>query len=84
VFCSVCLAVAIYVYFVIPETKNKTFVEISQMFATKEAVEESQALTHPDQLKLKKMNGYGTLENGSLEFDSSSSCPWTQMKANNA
>ncbi|ROL49586.1 Solute carrier family 2, facilitated glucose transporter member 9 [Anabarilius grahami] len=75
VFCSVCLAVAIYVYFVIPETKNKTFVEISQMFATKEAVEESQALTHPDQLKLKKMNGYGSLENGSLEFDSSSSCP---------
>lgn len=77
VFCSVCLAVAIYVYFVIPETKNKTFVEISQMFATKEAVEESQALTHPDQLKLKKMNGYGSLENGSLEFDSSSSCPWS-------
>ncbi|KAL7877840.1 hypothetical protein SRHO_G00044830 [Serrasalmus rhombeus] len=75
VFSSVCLAVAIYVFFVIPETKNKTFVEISQMFATKEAVVESQALSHPDQLKLKKMNGYGTLENGSLEFDSSSSCP---------
>uniref|UniRef100_A0A9J7YM52 Solute carrier family 2, facilitated glucose transporter member 5 n=1 Tax=Cyprinus carpio carpio TaxID=630221 RepID=A0A9J7YM52_CYPCA len=63
VFCVICLSVAIYVYFVIPETKNKTFVEISQMFATKEAVEESQALTHPDQLKLKKMNGYGSLEN---------------------
>ncbi|KAL6487126.1 hypothetical protein MHYP_G00037520 [Metynnis hypsauchen] len=75
VFSSVCLAVAIYVFFVIPETKNKTFVEISQMFATKEAVVESQALSQPDQLKLKKMNGYGTLENGSLEFDSSSSCP---------
>uniref|UniRef100_A0A8C2A529 Solute carrier family 2, facilitated glucose transporter member 5 n=1 Tax=Cyprinus carpio TaxID=7962 RepID=A0A8C2A529_CYPCA len=63
VFCVICLSVAIYVYIVIPETKNKTFVEISQMFATKEAVEESQALTHPDQLKLKKMNGYGSLEN---------------------
>lgn len=75
VFCVICLSVAIYVYFVIPETKNKTFVEISQMFATKEAVEESQALTPLDQLKLKKMNGYGSLENGSLEFDSSSSCP---------
>lgn len=75
VFCAVCLIVAIYVFFVIPETKNKTFVEISQMFATKEAVEESLALGHPDQLKLKKMNGYGSLENGSLEFDSSSSCP---------
>ncbi|KAL0964372.1 hypothetical protein UPYG_G00322940 [Umbra pygmaea] len=71
VFSCVCLAVALYVYFVIPETKNKTFVEISQMFASKEAVLESQCL--PDQLKLKKMNGYGALENGSLEFDSSSS-----------
>ncbi|XP_007249512.2 solute carrier family 2 member 15a [Astyanax mexicanus] len=75
VFSTVCLAVAVYVFFIIPETKNKTFVEISQMFATKEAVVESQALSQLDQLKLKKMNGYGTLENGSLEFDSSSSCP---------
>lgn len=77
VFCVVCLIVAVYVYFVIPETKNKTFVEISQMFATKDAIEESLALDHPDQLKLRKMNGYGygSLENGSLEFDSSSSCP---------
>ncbi|XP_058235779.1 solute carrier family 2 member 15a [Hemibagrus wyckioides] len=75
VFSGVCLVVAVYVFFVIPETKNKTFMEISQMFATKEAVVESQALSQPDQLKLKKMNGYGTLENGSLEFDSSSSGP---------
>lgn len=75
VFSCVCLVVAVYVFFVIPETKNKTFMEISQMFATKEAVVESQALSQPDQLKLKKMNGYGTLENGSLEFDSSSSGP---------
>lgn len=78
VFSSVCLLVAVYVFFVIPETKNKTFMEISQMFATKEAVVESQGLSEPDQLKLKKMNGYGTLENGSLEFDSSSSGPWEQ------
>ncbi|XP_062850874.1 solute carrier family 2 member 15a [Trichomycterus rosablanca] len=75
VFSCVCLAVALYVFFIIPETKNKTFMEISQMFATKEAVVESQALGQPDQLKLKKMNGYGTLENRSFEFDSSFSCP---------
>ncbi|XP_063047367.1 solute carrier family 2 member 15a [Engraulis encrasicolus] len=69
VFSGVCLGVAVYVFAVIPETKNKTFVEISQMFASKEGIMES------DQMKLKKMNGYGTLENGSLDFDSSSSTP---------
>ncbi|NWZ35441.1 GTR9 protein, partial [Brachypodius atriceps] len=33
VFCGVCLLVALYVYLVIPETKNKTFMEISHIFA---------------------------------------------------
>ncbi|NWS10979.1 GTR9 protein, partial [Pachyramphus minor] len=33
VFCGVCLLVALYVYFIIPETKNKTFMEISHIFA---------------------------------------------------
>uniref|UniRef100_A0A8C3U4I8 Solute carrier family 2, facilitated glucose transporter member 5 n=1 Tax=Catharus ustulatus TaxID=91951 RepID=A0A8C3U4I8_CATUS len=35
VFCAVCLLVALYVYLVIPETKNKTFMEISHIFATR-------------------------------------------------
>uniref|UniRef100_A0A8C2WWP0 Solute carrier family 2, facilitated glucose transporter member 5 n=1 Tax=Cyclopterus lumpus TaxID=8103 RepID=A0A8C2WWP0_CYCLU len=75
VFGSICFSVAIYVYLVIPETKNKTFMEISQMFSKKEAVVETHSLMHGDQLKLKKMNGYGGLEPASLEFDSSSSVP---------
>ncbi|XP_030581304.1 solute carrier family 2 member 15a [Archocentrus centrarchus] len=75
VFAIICASVAIYVYIVIPETKNKTFMEISRMFSKKEAVLESQGLIHVDQLKLKKMNGYGGLEHTSVEFDSSSSVP---------
>ncbi|TDH00938.1 hypothetical protein EPR50_G00175100 [Perca flavescens] len=75
VFGTICLAVAVYVYIVIPETKNKTFMEISRMFSKKEAVLETQGLIHVDQLKLKKMNGYGGVEHASLEFDSSSSVP---------
>ncbi|TNN48594.1 Solute carrier family 2, facilitated glucose transporter member 9 [Liparis tanakae] len=74
-FSSICFSVAIYVYFVIPETKNKTFMEISQMFSKKEAVTETQGLILGDQLKLKKMNGYGGLEHASLELESSSSAP---------
>uniref|UniRef100_A0A3B5LSN7 Solute carrier family 2, facilitated glucose transporter member 5 n=1 Tax=Xiphophorus couchianus TaxID=32473 RepID=A0A3B5LSN7_9TELE len=75
VFATVCFSVAIYVYIVIPETKNKTFMEISRMFSKKESILETQGLFHVDQLKLKKMNGYGGLEHTSLEFDSSSSVP---------
>ncbi|CAL1577756.1 unnamed protein product [Knipowitschia caucasica] len=75
VFAAVCFSVAVYVYIVIPETKNKTFLEISRMFSKKEAVLETQGLTQLDQLKLKKMNGYGGLEHTSLELDSSSSAP---------
>ncbi|NXF44095.1 GTR9 protein, partial [Oceanites oceanicus] len=33
VFCGVCLLVALYVYLIVPETKNKTFMEISHIFA---------------------------------------------------
>ncbi|NXF37360.1 GTR9 protein, partial [Nyctibius bracteatus] len=33
VFCGICLLVALYIYLVIPETKNKTFMEISCIFA---------------------------------------------------
>ncbi|XP_068183575.1 solute carrier family 2 member 15a [Antennarius striatus] len=75
VFAAVCLSVAVYVYIVIPETKNKTFMEISQMFSKNEVVLENQGLVHVDHLKLKKMNGYGGIDHRSLEFDSSSSVP---------
>lgn len=63
VFCSVCLLVALYVYLVIPETKNKTFMEISHIFATR-----CSFLSMPAHLiGMTKLNGYGALESSSLE-----------------
>nr|XP_009296669.1 solute carrier family 2, facilitated glucose transporter member 9 [Danio rerio] len=62
VFCGVCVGVAAYVFFIIPETKNKTFLEISELFALRNACEiENQSLVTSAQLALKKMNGYGAL-----------------------
>ncbi|XP_026216101.1 solute carrier family 2 member 15b [Anabas testudineus] len=60
IFCVICSGVAVYTFFIIPETKNKTFMEISQMFAAKNNVlkEELPPNCH---LKLGLMNGYGTL-----------------------
>ncbi|XP_074546478.1 solute carrier family 2 member 15b [Halichoeres trimaculatus] len=60
IFCAICLGVALYTIFIIPETKNKTFMEISQMFATKNDILKEE-LTSNGLLKLAMMNGYGTL-----------------------
>ncbi|XP_075946688.1 solute carrier family 2 member 15b [Anarhichas minor] len=60
IFCVVCLGVAVYTIFVIPETKNKTFMEISQMFAARNNIREED-LTSNGHLKMAMRNGYGTL-----------------------
>uniref|UniRef100_F6RVS1 Solute carrier family 2, facilitated glucose transporter member 5 n=1 Tax=Monodelphis domestica TaxID=13616 RepID=F6RVS1_MONDO len=39
IFAAICLFTAIYIYVVIPETKDQTFVEISQVFAQRNKVE---------------------------------------------
>uniref|UniRef100_A0A674ESE6 Solute carrier family 2, facilitated glucose transporter member 9-like n=1 Tax=Salmo trutta TaxID=8032 RepID=A0A674ESE6_SALTR len=68
VFFGVCMAVAVYVFFIVPETKNKTFVEISQMFAARNGMleEESSELGIAKNLKLAKTNGYGAVD---LEYE---------------
>ncbi|CAF93822.1 unnamed protein product, partial [Tetraodon nigroviridis] len=38
VFCVVCLLTLVYIWLVVPETKNKTFLEICQMFASRNKV----------------------------------------------
>lgn len=68
VFCGVCLLVALYVHAVIPETKNKTFVEISHIFASRCAF----LARTPDLVHMSKLHGYGALESSSLEDSGSS------------
>lgn len=60
VFCGVCLLVALYVYLIVPETKNKTFMEISRVFAARQPLA---PLCHAGMLRLR---GYGAVES-SLE-----------------
>lgn len=68
VFCGICLLVALYIYLIIPETKNKTFMEISRIFATR-----CSFFSIPNQLTgMMKLNGYGALESSSQEGSGSS------------
>ncbi|XP_009869722.1 PREDICTED: solute carrier family 2, facilitated glucose transporter member 5, partial [Apaloderma vittatum] len=68
VFCGICLLVAIYIYLIVPETKNKTFMEISHIFATRRSF-----LSIPTHLiGMMKLDGYGALESSSLEGSGSS------------
>lgn len=47
VFAAICFAGATYLFFVLPETKNKTFNEISQAFAKRNKVSlEMQEMNH--------------------------------------
>ncbi|XP_061588614.1 solute carrier family 2 member 15b [Cololabis saira] len=60
IFCVICLAVAVYAIFIIPETKRKTFLEISQMFAARNNIP-NEELAANNHVKMSLMNGYGTL-----------------------
>lgn len=49
---------ALYVYLIVPETKNKTFMEISHIFATRRSF-----FSIPSRLiGMMKFSGYGALE----------------------
>ncbi|XP_060114857.1 solute carrier family 2, facilitated glucose transporter member 5-like [Heteronotia binoei] len=39
IFCGICLATVIYVFLIVPETKNKTFMEINQSMAKRNGIE---------------------------------------------
>ncbi|KAF6372497.1 solute carrier family 2 member 9 [Rhinolophus ferrumequinum] len=64
VFAAICFAGAVYLYFVLPETKNRTYAEISQAFAKRNKA-------HPSE---EKMDSAVTDDktNGRPETDSSS------------
>ncbi|XP_014114645.1 PREDICTED: solute carrier family 2, facilitated glucose transporter member 5 isoform X2 [Pseudopodoces humilis] len=47
IFCAICVTTVLYIFFIVPETKNKTFMEINRIMAKRNKVEiqESKELT---------------------------------------
>uniref|UniRef100_A0A8C9G6K7 Solute carrier family 2, facilitated glucose transporter member 5 n=1 Tax=Pavo cristatus TaxID=9049 RepID=A0A8C9G6K7_PAVCR len=65
VFCGVCLLVALYVYLIVPETKNKTFMEISRVFAARQPLAPAPAL--PKATKRVQPYSEGTEDEGTTQ-----------------
>ncbi|XP_067111861.1 solute carrier family 2, facilitated glucose transporter member 9 [Osmerus mordax] len=63
VFVVVCVLGALYLYFILPETKKKTFVEISQSFAKINKIQDE------DVLKDKEMEGVLNVKPGTKEVE---------------
>ncbi|KAJ8378882.1 hypothetical protein AAFF_G00233160 [Aldrovandia affinis] len=58
IFAFICLATLVYIWAVIPETKNKTFLEISQLFAEMNGAEIVVGTADPDTEELKRSGSW--------------------------
>ncbi|NXC94954.1 GTR5 protein, partial [Certhia familiaris] len=54
IFCAICIATMLYIFFVVPETKNKTFMEINRIMAKRNKVEVQESKELKDSYPLGK------------------------------
>ncbi|NWR50521.1 GTR5 protein, partial [Regulus satrapa] len=54
IFCAICVATMLYIFFIVPETKNKTFMEINRIMAKRNKVEIQENKEHQDSYPLGK------------------------------
>uniref|UniRef100_A0A8B9S4V9 Solute carrier family 2, facilitated glucose transporter member 5 n=1 Tax=Apteryx owenii TaxID=8824 RepID=A0A8B9S4V9_APTOW len=65
IFCAICLATMIYIFIIVPETKNKTFMEINRIMAKRNKVE--------IQAEKEELKDFQTVPGGQAEKEVSSS-----------
>ncbi|PKU36096.1 solute carrier family facilitated glucose transporter member 5-like [Limosa lapponica baueri] len=65
IFCAICLATIVYIFFIVPETKNKTFMEINRIMAKRNKVE-----IQDDKEELKDFHTVPGGQAGKKEFSS--------------
>ncbi|XP_005493860.2 solute carrier family 2, facilitated glucose transporter member 5 [Zonotrichia albicollis] len=53
IFCAICVATLLYIFFIVPETKNKTFMEINRIMAKRNKVEVQESQEPKDSYPLK-------------------------------
>ncbi|NWX25175.1 GTR5 protein, partial [Notiomystis cincta] len=66
IFCAICLATMLYIFFVVPETKNKTFMEINRIMAKRNKVEIQESKELKDSYPLSKQEEKKALSSSEL------------------
>ncbi|XP_059722427.1 solute carrier family 2, facilitated glucose transporter member 5-like [Haemorhous mexicanus] len=54
IFCAICVATMLYIFFIVPETKNKTFMEINRIMAKRNKVEVQESKEFKDSYPLSR------------------------------
>ncbi|KAM4886003.1 solute carrier family 2, facilitated glucose transporter member 5-like [Sylvia borin] len=66
IFCAICVATMLYIFFVVPETKNKTFMEINRIMAKRNKVEIQESKELKDSYPLGKQEEKKSLSSSEM------------------
>ncbi|XP_009093779.3 solute carrier family 2, facilitated glucose transporter member 5-like [Serinus canaria] len=66
VFCAICVATMLYIFFIVPETKNKTFMEINRIMAKRNKVEVQESKEFKDSYPLSRQEEKKSLSSSEM------------------
>ncbi|NWT73730.1 GTR5 protein, partial [Prunella himalayana] len=66
IFCAICVATTLYIFFVVPETKNKTFMEINRIMAKRNKVEVQESKELKDSYPLSRQEEKKSLSSSEM------------------
>ncbi|OWK53326.1 solute carrier family 2, facilitated glucose transporter member 5 [Lonchura striata] len=66
IFCAICIATMLYIFFIVPETKNKTFMEINRIMAKRNKVEVQESKELKDSYPLSRQEEKKSLSSSEM------------------
>ncbi|XP_053819011.1 solute carrier family 2, facilitated glucose transporter member 5-like isoform X2 [Vidua chalybeata] len=66
IFCAICVATMLYIFFIVPETKNKTFMEINRIMAKRNKVEVQESKELKDSYPLSRQEEKKSLSSSEM------------------
>ncbi|NXE68940.1 GTR5 protein, partial [Calcarius ornatus] len=66
IFCAICVATVLYIFFIVPETKNKTFMEINRIMAKRNKVEVQESKELKDSYPLSRQEEKKSLSSSEM------------------